>query len=67
MTNADAVFAALERLGTGWHTSREVMDEVRRAGFQMTTARAREICKVLARQGSVEMYHDARYFFQAAR
>lgn len=71
MTNGEIVLAALKRLGSAQHnpsrlhTSREVMWEVRRAGFQMTTARAREICKVLVRQDKAKMYYDGRYFFRA--
>lgn len=64
MTNADIVLAALKRLGADLHTSREVMQEVRRAGYEMSTEKARMVCKALVCQGSVEMYHDARYFFR---
>lgn len=65
MTNADIVLAALKTLGADLHTSREVMRQVQRDGYEMTTARARGICRVLVRQGRAEMYHDGRYFFQA--
>lgn len=66
MTNADVVLAALKSLGAGWHTSREVMWEVRRAGYQMTTARARGICRALYRQEKVHMLvYGGRYSFEA--
>lgn len=65
MTNAEIVAAALERLGTGWHTSREVMWEVRRGGFQMTTEKARSVCKVLHRQDRAHMLvYGNRYSFE---
>lgn len=66
MTNADIVLQALKTLGPGWHTSRDVMWQVRRDGFQMTTARARGICRVLYRQQKVHMLvHAGRYSFEA--
>lgn len=66
MTNAEIVLQALKELGTGWHTSREVMWQVRRNGYQMTTTRARGICRVLYRQGQAHMLvYGGRYSFEA--
>jgi len=66
MTNAEAVLRALRSLGPGWHSSREVMWQVRRDGIQMTTARARNICRVLHRQQKVHMLvYGRRYSFEA--
>lgn len=65
MTNAEIVAQALMKLGTGWHTSREIMWQVRRDGYQMTTARARGIARVLHRQGKAHMLVDGkRYSFE---
>lgn len=65
MTNADIILQALEKLGSGWHTSRDVMWEARRAGYQMTTARARGVCRVLYRQGKAHMLvYGGRYSFE---
>lgn len=66
MTNADIVFKALLELGSGWHTTRDVMWQVRRDGYQMTTARARGICHVLCRREKASILMDGkRYKFQA--
>ena len=66
MTNADIVLEALKTLGPGWHTSRDVMWQVRRDGFQMTTARARGICRVLYRANKAHMLvFGGRYSFEA--
>lgn len=66
MTNADVVLKALKDLGPGWHTSREVMWQVRRNGHQMTTTRARGICQVLYRQEKAHMLvYGGRYSFEA--
>lgn len=68
LTNADIVAAALDRLGPGWHTSREIMKEVRRDGYQMTTARARGIARVLYRQNKAHMLvYGGRYSFEIKR
>jgi hypothetical protein len=66
MTNAEIVLQALKTLGPGWHASREVMWQVRRDGYQMTTARARGVCRVLHRQGQAHMLiYGGRYSFEA--
>lgn len=66
MTNAEMILQALKALGPGWHTSREVMWQARRDGFQMTTARARGICRTLYRQGRAHMLvYGGRYSFEA--
>jgi len=66
MTNAEIVLQALKELGSGWHTSREVMWQVRRNGYQMTTTRARGICRVLCRQDKAHMLvYGGRYSFES--
>lgn len=68
MTNAEIIAQALKDLGPGWHTSRDVMWQARRNGWQMTTARARGICRVLYRQDKVHMLvYGGRYSFEAKR
>lgn len=65
MTNAEIIAQALKDLGPGWHTSREVMWQARRNGWQMATAKARGVAKVLVRQGKAQMLMDGkRYLFQ---
>jgi hypothetical protein len=65
-TGADIILQALRALGPGWHTSREVMWQVRRDGYQMTTARARGIARHLYRAGEVHMLaYGGRYSFKA--
>lgn len=65
MTNAEIVAEALKDLGPGWHTSRAVMWQVRRNGWQITTAKTRNVCRFLHRQGGVGMLvNGCRYLFQ---
>lgn len=66
MTNAEIALQALRNLGSGWHTSREVCQQVRRDGYQMTTARARGICQHLTRAGKAHrLVYGGRYSFEA--
>lgn len=68
MTNAEIVLQALKTLGPGWHTSRDLMWQVRRDGYQMTTARARGIARHLSRSDKVHMLvYGGRYSFEAVR
>lgn len=68
MTNAEIVLQALKALGPGWHTSREIMWQVRRDGWQMTTARARGIARHLCRANKADMLiYGGRYSFEAKR
>jgi hypothetical protein len=60
VTNADIIQKALTDLGSGWHTSRQVMWQARRNGWQMTTDKARGVSKVLARQGKARMLMDGK-------
>jgi len=67
MTNADIVLAALKAVEktsnkTLFHAA-DVMWQVRRDGYQMTTDRARGILRVLSRNGQVETVRDGRFYF----
>ena len=65
MTNAEIIAQALKDLGPGWHTSRDIMWQARRNGWQMTTAKARGVAKVLYRQGKAHMLvYGNRYSFE---
>jgi len=64
-TNAETILQALKDLGPGWHTSREVMWQARRNGWQMTTVKARNVCRVLCRRGEARMLLKGnRYSFE---
>jgi hypothetical protein len=66
MTNAEIILQALRTLGPGWHTSRDVMWQARRDGYQMTSARARGVCRHLYRAGKAHMLaYGGRYSFEA--
>jgi predicted trehalose synthase len=66
MTNAEIILQALRNLGSGWHPSRDVMQQARRDGYQMTTPLARGICRHLYRAGKVHMLvYGGRYSFEA--
>jgi hypothetical protein len=65
MNNEAIILKALTDLGSGWHTSREVMLQARRNGWQMTTARARGICRHLHRKQKVAiLIYGGRYSFE---
>ncbi len=66
MTNAEIIAKAISDLGQGWHSSRAVMWQVRRDGWQMTTAKARNVARILARDGIVSQAKTGnRYQFSA--
>ena len=68
MSNADIVQKALTDLGNSKKvfSATDVMWQVRRNGWQMSSDKARNVLKHLARNGSAELIKDgSRYFFRA--
>lgn len=67
MTNSEIILRALTDLERRRkiHSASEVTWQARRNGWQMSTDKARNVLKSLARQGKVELIKDgSRYFFR---
>lgn len=65
MTNAEVIEQALKTLGAGWHTTREIMWQARRGGWQMSTGKTRNVCRALYRANKVDMLvYGGRYSFE---